>query len=145
MATCLRSGKLSLFSPKPLLTATFSSQTHIESLPTLRRKASTKAKPLGYKPAPPSSKKSHTAPPTGFAAIGSYNTIARRYNFIDHGSSCTNGARRWVAIMVGIPLVVVTSYALYKRCMSLMTSLHVLWANTASGPWRGTEASIDFT
>lgn len=125
MATCLRLARLSLFPPKPLLTATFPSQIHIERLPTLRRKASTKAQPLPYKPAPPSSKKSHTAPPTGFAAIASYDTIARRYKFIDRGSSCTNGAPRWVAIMVGIPVVVVTSYELYKRCMSLMTSIDV--------------------
>lgn len=27
--------------------------------------------------------------------------------------------------MVGIPVVVVTSYELYKRCMSLMTSIDV--------------------
>ena len=145
MATCLRLGKLSLFSPKSLLTSTFSNQTHIEGLPTLRRKASTKAKPLSYKPVPPSSKKSRTDPPTGFAAVGSYKTIARRYKFIDHGSSCTNRALRWLAIMVGIPVVVVTSYVLYRRCMNLMTSIHVLWADTASGPWRGAEASIDFT
>ena len=110
----------------PLLTATFSSRNQFERLAHLRRKASTEAKPLGYKrAAPPSSNKSRTTPPTGFAAIGSYNTIARRYEFTGHGPSCTNGVPRWTAIMVGIPVVVVTSYALYKRCMSLMTPLYI--------------------
>ena len=47
-------------------------------LVTSKRQASTKAAPSEYKPAAPSSKKNPAAPSTGFAAIGSYNTIARR-------------------------------------------------------------------
>lgn len=31
---------------------------------------------------------------------------------------------RWTAIMVGIPVIVVTSYALYGRCMGVMTSVY---------------------
>ncbi|KAF6227067.1 hypothetical protein HO133_008508 [Letharia lupina] len=77
----------------------FSSRNPFDRLAALRRQASTKTTPLGYKPAAPSLKTNPTAPPTGFAAIGSYNTIARR----------------WTAIIVGIPFVVVTSYVLYQR------------------------------
>ena len=67
----------------------FTSQNPFERLGTSRRQASTKAAPSGYKPSVPSSKKNTTAPPTGFAAIGSYNTIARRYEPTDHGPSFT--------------------------------------------------------
>lgn len=84
---------------QPSLTTMFSCQHPFERLATSRRQASTKATPVKYKPAASSSKKSIIAPSTGFAAIGSYNTIARR----------------WTAIMVGIPFVVVTSYLLYQR------------------------------
>ncbi len=34
-------------------------------------------------------------------------------------------ASRWTAIMVGIPFMVVTSYVLYGRCMSLMALLEL--------------------
>ena len=34
-------------------------------------------------------------------------------------------APRWTAIMVGIPFVVVTSYILYQRGMSLEASVHI--------------------
>lgn len=75
---------------QPSLTTMFSYRHPFEKFATLRRQASTKATPLGYKQTTPSSKKSPTVPPTGFAAIGSYNTIARRYESSDHGSSFTN-------------------------------------------------------
>lgn len=75
---------------QPSLTTIYSYQRPFERLATLRRRASTKATPLRYKQTAPSSKKSPTVPPTGFAAIGSYNTIARRYKPNDHGPSFTN-------------------------------------------------------
>ncbi|KAM0802694.1 hypothetical protein BDR22DRAFT_887482 [Usnea florida] len=81
------------------MTTKTSTQDPCGGLATSRRQTSTKARPLGYKPAATSPKKKPTAPPTGFAAIGSYKTIARR----------------WTALMVGIPFVVVTSYILYQR------------------------------
>ena len=68
----------------------FSNQHPLEKFVSLRRQASTKATPLEYKQTAPSSKTSPTVPPTGFAAIGSYNTIARRYEQSDHGSSLTD-------------------------------------------------------
>ena len=78
-------------SGQPPLISIFSCQHPFERLAALRRHASTKATPLAYKQTAPSSKKSHTAPPTGFAAIGSYNTISRRYEPTDHGSSFIHG------------------------------------------------------
>ncbi|KAL2051084.1 hypothetical protein ABVK25_008678 [Lepraria finkii] len=42
---------------------------------------------------------SRSTSPPGFKAVGSYNTVARR----------------WIGIMVGIPIVFVTSYVLYQR------------------------------
>ena len=67
-----------------------SSQHPFERLATFRRQSSTKPSPLGYRPSKPSVKKDPTAPPTGFAAIGNYNTIARRYELSDHGASFSN-------------------------------------------------------
>ena len=72
------------------MTASFVNQNHVERFATLKRRASAKAAPSTYKPAAPASKKNPTAPPTGFAAIASYNTIARRSELIGQVSSCAN-------------------------------------------------------
>ena len=103
------------------MTTKSSTQDFCDRLAILRRHASTKAKPLGYKPAATSPKKQPTAP-TGFAAIGSYKTIARRYELFHRHLSLLM-PYRWTALMVGIPFVVVTSYILYQRGMSLRPCL----------------------
>ena len=74
----LRGAVSSMLSPSKGQSPLTTSQHPFGRLATLRRQASTKVTALGYKPTAPSSKKSPAAPPTGFAAIGSYNTIARR-------------------------------------------------------------------
>ena len=139
MASGLRSTRP--FSPKPLFTSKLTSQGHSERLTTLRRLASTKAKPLGYKPAPPSSNKSPNTPPTGFAAIGSYSTIARRYGLSECGPSCTDGFKVDCyngrhSHDSGDKLRIVSTMYEFDG-----PHLYVLQANAASGPWRRTEAS----
>ena len=120
--SCLRSTWLHDPKDQPLMTTKSSPQDPVDRLATLRRQASTKATPLGYKPAATSPKKNPAAPPTGFAAIGSYNTIARRYE-LSHRHPSLLMLYRVTALMVGIPFVVVTSYVLYQRGMSLRSVL----------------------
>ncbi len=104
---------------EPSLTSLFFCQHPFERLTALRRQASTKATPLVYKQRTPSSKKNPTAPPTGFAAVGSYNTIARRYDPTDRGPSFTNGFQVdcyycWYSFRGGDKLrTVSTRYGLY--------------------------------
>ena len=119
--SCLRSTWLLDPKDQPLMTTKSSLRDPLHRLATLRRHASTKARPLGYKPAATSPKKQPTVP-TGFAAIGSYKTIARRYE-LSHRHPSSLMPYRWTALMVGIPFVVVTSYILYQRGMSLRPRL----------------------
>ena len=91
MASYLYSTRFASPREQSSMATMISSQHPFERLATFRRQSSTKASPLGYRPSKPSSKKDPTAPPTGFAAIGSYNTIARRYELSDHGASFSNG------------------------------------------------------
>ena len=124
------------------MTANFSVKDPLHGLAALRRHASTKAKPLGYKPAANAPKQNPTAPPTGFAAIGSYKTIARRYE-LSHCHPSLLMPNRVTALMVGIPFVVVTSYILYQRGVSSRRGWCLISANSASGSWTRTEASDD--
>ncbi|KAL2040216.1 hypothetical protein N7G274_007119 [Stereocaulon virgatum] len=67
--------------------------------PRASRKSSFSRKGRARPYAPTESPTLTTTSNPGFKAIGTYKTITRR----------------WLGIMVGFPLVVVTSYVLYKR------------------------------
>ena len=71
--------------------SSFTSQNHKRAFPSSRRWTSAKATPSEYKPTAPASKKDPAAPSKGFAAIGSYKTMTRRYELTDQASSWTNG------------------------------------------------------
>ena len=91
MASCLYTTRLVSPREQSSMATMISSQHPFERLATFTRQSSTKPSPLGYRPSKSSLKKDPTAPPTGFAAIGSYNTIARRYGLSNHGASFSNG------------------------------------------------------
>lgn len=113
-----------------------SRQGFIISSRRLASSATARAKPLPYTPKPQSP--TAASEPAG-KAKPTYNQLRRRFE--RHREMCEDTAEiyRWISIMVGSPIALVTSYYLYQRGKVFSLFKRACRINRYSHAWRRTE------